>query len=100
MTSAFETLIGRPDGNDKSRIWFARWFLKVGILVAPGCTWEVKGNQVWRTYHDDYVRPSGKPNVPPTVWVLTDEYDRTGWNCSNLMRCPTCWNERLGVWPD
>lgn len=104
MTKMFESLsVGRQDGEDKSRIWFARWFLEQGKIVAPGCTWEVRGNSVWRTYHEDYVRPSGLPNVEPTVWVLADRYgcelSRSLGLTEDEVHCSS-WDERLAVWPD
>lgn len=84
--------IGHPADNGPGphpKIWFNKWFCGEAesmTVVAPACTWHRMGNKITKTYRDDYARPSGNPNPPPQIWILTDRFDSEGF--------------QLGVWPD
>jgi hypothetical protein len=80
-----QLVIGFPVDSHKQQMWFASWFLDKGYCDAPAVIWERHGNIVTRTYKPEYKRPSGKSNVPPMIWKLTDTW------AGEL---------RLGVWPD
>jgi hypothetical protein len=64
------------DGPPYTELWFDASFLAAGIVVAPGCTWLVRGRKVVQEYRDGRTR----------VWMLTDRCNLRG--------------QRLGVWPD
>lgn len=81
-----QACVGSQVGEHKHMVWFSRWFLDQRYFDAPAVVWQRDGNIVTRTYKPEYERPSGLPNVPPMIWVLTDQYDQHG--------------RRLGVWPD
>jgi hypothetical protein len=78
--------VGYQPGEKMSECFFAPWFLSQCYFEAPAVIWQRDGNKVTKTYKPDYKRPSGLPNVPQRIWILTDTYDKKGY--------------RLGVWPD
>lgn len=85
--------IGYPDDSCPNaphpKMWFAKWFSgAIGNVqvIAPACIWIKDGNKITQEYKAEYVRPSGEPNPPMRIWILTGKLDDEGF--------------QLGVWPD